>query len=173
MATLARTPKRKPSTLSTRWARCATARLWFSTSKLRPPTPRSTRHRTSHRGAKTLSTQFALSPMSPPAASLFTPAPGSGISRVWPLGRPAPSLTSRCCRNPQTGGSGVCSDHPLWVSGYTSSPPMPGGWTDWTFWQYTDKASIPGISGGVDCSYFHGSTTQFAAWAKRSGGAPA
>ena len=50
---------------------------------------------------------------------------------------------------------------------------MPGGWTDWTFWQYTDKASIPGISGGVDYSYFHGSSTQFAAWAKRSGGAPA
>jgi lysozyme len=45
---------------------------------------------------------------------------------------------------------------------------MPGGWSDWTFWQYTDKAQISGISGGVDCSYFHGFNQDLAAWMKRA-----
>ena len=63
----------------------------------------------------------------------------------------------------------MCSDHPLWVSGYVSSPPMPGGWSDWTFWQFTDKASISGITGGVDCSYFHGGAQELAAWMQQAG----
>jgi lysozyme len=46
---------------------------------------------------------------------------------------------------------------------------MPGGWSDWTFWQYTDKASISGISGGVDCSYFRGGSQELAAWMQRAG----
>jgi lysozyme len=46
---------------------------------------------------------------------------------------------------------------------------MPGGWSDWTFWQYTDKASISGISGGVDCSYFRGGSQELAAWMLRAG----
>jgi GH25 family lysozyme M1 (1,4-beta-N-acetylmuramidase) len=29
---------------------------------------------------------------------------------------------------------------------------MPKGWSDWAFWQYTDKKSIPGITGGCDAS---------------------
>jgi len=57
--------------------------------------------------------------------------------------------------DPDAGGSSSCSAHPLWVSGYTSSPPMPKGWATWTMWQYTDKASIPGINGGVDASKFN------------------
>jgi lysozyme len=43
---------------------------------------------------------------------------------------------------------------------------MPGGWSDWTFWQYTDKAQISGISGGVDCSYFRGGDGDLYAWMK-------
>ncbi len=63
----------------------------------------------------------------------------------------------------------MCSDHPLWVSGYVSSPPMPGGWSDWTFWQFTDNASISGITGGVDCSYFHGGAQELSAWMQQAG----
>lgn len=29
--------------------------------------------------------------------------------------------------DPDAGGSSIVSDHPLWVSGYTSTPPMPKG----------------------------------------------
>jgi lysozyme len=36
--------------------------------------------------------------------------------------------------DPQVGGASM-GEHPLWVSGYTSSPPMPQGWDAWTFWQ--------------------------------------
>ena len=54
--------------------------------------------------------------------------------------------------NPQAGGSSLLSAHPLWVSGYTKEPPMPKGWSTWAYWQYTDKATIAGIKGGVDCS---------------------
>ena len=57
--------------------------------------------------------------------------------------------------NPKAGGASMGS-HPLWVSGYTTSPPIPNGWSDWTYWQYTDKASkcVPGKA--VDCSVYHG-----------------
>ena len=54
-------------------------------------------------------------------------------------------------------GDSKASSHPLWVSGYTSAPPMPNDWSRWTYWQYTDKASDCGPAGAVDCSVFHGS----------------
>jgi len=63
--------------------------------------------------------------------------------------------------NSQAGGSSIASEHPLWVSGYVSAPPMPKGWAGWTYWQYTDKATDCGPSGSaVDCSVFHGSLDQ-------------
>lgn len=65
--------------------------------------------------------------------------------------------------NPQAGGSSSVGDHPLWVSGYTSSPPMPSGWADWTMWQYTSKESAFGISGGVDASYYQGTQSELEA----------
>jgi GH25 family lysozyme M1 (1,4-beta-N-acetylmuramidase) len=54
-----------------------------------------------------------------------------------------------------TGDSTAFGADPLWVAGYTSgSPPMPAGWGSWTFWQYTSRGSVPGITGHVDVSYF-------------------
>jgi GH25 family lysozyme M1 (1,4-beta-N-acetylmuramidase) len=52
----------------------------------------------------------------------------------------------------QLGGdlSTKLSKYPLWVSYYRTSAPPNNGWTSWTMWQYTDKGSVPGISGGVD-----------------------
>jgi GH25 family lysozyme M1 (1,4-beta-N-acetylmuramidase) len=54
-----------------------------------------------------------------------------------------------------TGGSTAFGSDPLWVAGYGSgSPPMPAGWANWTFWQFTSQRSVPGITGHVDVSYF-------------------
>ncbi|MFL5797322.1 MAG: GH25 family lysozyme [Actinomycetota bacterium] len=48
----------------------------------------------------------------------------------------------------------------LWAPNwYVSSPKIPAvnwGGYGWTFWQYTDKGSVPGISGGVDRDKFKG-----------------
>ena len=44
--------------------------------------------------------------------------------------------------------------YPLWLASYRSSPPptLPG-WAQWTLWQHTDAARLPGISVPVDQSY--------------------
>ena len=57
--------------------------------------------------------------------------------------------------NTCTGGSTAFGSDPLWVAAYGSEdPPMPAGWHNWTFWQYTSRGSVPGITGNVDVSYF-------------------
>jgi GH25 family lysozyme M1 (1,4-beta-N-acetylmuramidase) len=54
-----------------------------------------------------------------------------------------------------TGDSQAFGSDPLWIAGWApSSPPMPSGWPSWTFWQYTSRGQVPGISGNVDVSYF-------------------
>jgi len=49
-------------------------------------------------------------------------------------------------------------DHPLWIAAYgPTCPNLPDGvWSNWTMFQYTDKASVSGISGGVDGDKFNG-----------------
>ncbi len=37
-----------------------------------------------------------------------------------------------------------------WAATYGSHPSNVAPWKKWTIWQYTDKGTIPGISGGVD-----------------------
>ena len=48
----------------------------------------------------------------------------------------------------------------LWVANwYVKSPSVPAGnWGGhgWTFWQYTDRGRVPGMSGGVDLDYYGG-----------------
>jgi GH25 family lysozyme M1 (1,4-beta-N-acetylmuramidase) len=57
-----------------------------------------------------------------------------------------------------TADSAAFGKDPLWIAAWGSSPaPMPPGWRDWTFWQYTSRGRVPGIDGNVDVSYF-GST---------------
>jgi lysozyme len=51
------------------------------------------------------------------------------------------------------------ADLPLWLASYRSGgpkEPLPGGWTSWTFWQYTANGRIPGIAAAVDRSKFAG-----------------
>jgi lysozyme len=52
------------------------------------------------------------------------------------------------------------ADLPLWLASYRSGgpkEPLPGGWSSWTFWQYTAKGRIAGIPATVDRSKFAGS----------------
>lgn len=40
---------------------------------------------------------------------------------------------------------------PLWIAHWSvSAPTVPAPWTDWTFWQYTNKATVSGVTGAVD-----------------------
>lgn len=48
-------------------------------------------------------------------------------------------------------------DYPLWVAKFSDVPKsMPKGWSKWTFWQYSDQASVDGV-GTVDTNIFNGS----------------
>ena len=59
----------------------------------------------------------------------------------------------------------VSSD--LWIAAYgPTCPNLPdGSWTNWKFFQFTDKDSVPGISGGVDGDKFNGTLADLTALA--------
>jgi len=47
--------------------------------------------------------------------------------------------------NPCTSNNKAFGSYPLFISGYTTSPPpLPAGWAKWTFWQYSDSGTLPG-----------------------------
>lgn len=57
------------------------------------------------------------------------------------------------------------SGYPLWVAEYNGRNvpgPLPGGWDNWTFWQYTDTGRIPGVNGDVDLNVYSGAQGDFA-----------
>jgi MYXO-CTERM domain-containing protein len=58
------------------------------------------------------------------------------------------------------------SSYPLWVPNWgVSCPNIPnGGWKTWTFWQYTDNASVSGISGAVDADRYNGTLQNLKDW---------
>ena len=63
----------------------------------------------------------------------------------------------------------------LWIAHWTYDPnatPNTGVWSDWQFWQYSDRGSVPGISGSVDLDKYHGSLKALKArmWAYRAPG---
>jgi len=65
------------------------------------------------------------------------------------------------------GYSDVLAMTSLWIAQYTSAnaPSWPiGTWPDWTLWQYTDKATVSGISGPVDGNKFNGSAENCGKW---------
>jgi beta-glucosidase len=57
-----------------------------------------------------------------------------------------------------TGNNTSFGNDLLWVAAYSSGTPgtLPAGWNNWNMWQYTDKGSVTGITGGVDLDYFSG-----------------
>ncbi|MDZ4767150.1 MAG: glycoside hydrolase family 25 protein [Chloroflexota bacterium] len=55
----------------------------------------------------------------------------------------------------------------LWVAHYGSTAPsLPLGWTDWKFWQYSDKGRVPGLRGDVDMNWFDGTLEDLIRYAK-------
>ena len=55
--------------------------------------------------------------------------------------------------------NGQFGQYPLWIAHYTSAStpsPLPEGWTDWTFWQYSQSLTIGGVNGAADHDYFNG-----------------
>jgi len=63
------------------------------------------------------------------------------------------------------------TSYPLFLADYSdrtgrSAPlsPLPGGWQQWTFWQYTDQGTVPGIAGFVDMDRYAGSSIAAATW---------
>lgn len=53
--------------------------------------------------------------------------------------------------------SGVSSvaGRKLWVAHWTmEQPALPSAWKDWEFWQYSNRGTVPGISGRVDLDWY-------------------
>lgn len=56
--------------------------------------------------------------------------------------------------------------YPLWVAHYgVKCPLVPYPWKSWTFWQNSEKGSIPGIGSG-DTDYFNGSLDDLVAFTR-------
>lgn len=48
-------------------------------------------------------------------------------------------------------------DYPLWIANYTTgSPTIPAPWTEWMFWQFSDKGTVSGVDGEVDMDWYNG-----------------
>lgn len=72
-------------------------------------------------------------------------------------GRDALIYTSRGFWQACTADSRAFTDHPLWVAHWgVSSPGLFGGWSVYSFWQYTSTGSVPGVAGNVDRNVFNG-----------------
>lgn len=55
----------------------------------------------------------------------------------------------------------------LWIAQYTNaaSPSWPvGTWPSWSLWQYTDRATVQGISSSVDANRWNGSSENLVKW---------
>jgi lysozyme len=56
----------------------------------------------------------------------------------------------------QLGKPATFTDCPLWVASYhPHRPTLPAGWSDFAFWQSSKCATVDGVPGQVDVSYFH------------------
>ncbi len=67
--------------------------------------------------------------------------------------------------NPCTGNDASFGNLPLDIANWNSDPrPLPAGWSDYTFWQYTDNAAIGG-AGVVDGNVFNGTAADLATFA--------
>ncbi len=56
----------------------------------------------------------------------------------------------------------IFANFPLWIAHYTArpEPSLPTAWGRYTFWQFSEKGSIPGINGPVDVNRFNGNLTE-------------
>jgi lysozyme len=57
-------------------------------------------------------------------------------------------------------GAEALKDHPLWVADFQSpdTPRIPAQWAAWTFWQFTETGTVPGVGSKVDLDRFNGAS---------------
>jgi len=57
------------------------------------------------------------------------------------------------------------AEYPVWLAQYTDDPAplVPKPWSNWTFWQHTRQAAIPGIACRVDLNCFNGTLDELKA----------
>ncbi len=70
-----------------------------------------------------------------------------------------------------TGDSTAFAADPLWIASYGPSvPTMPAAWQNWTYWQYSSTATVPGISSTVpvDVDYMNPAALALAETATQS-----
>jgi len=73
-------------------------------------------------------------------------------------GRDGMIYTSRSFWQACTGNSIAFTTYPLWVAEYgVSQPELFGGWPYYSFWQYTNTGSVPGVNGNVDRDWWNSS----------------
>ena len=55
-------------------------------------------------------------------------------------------------------GSDAFGGYPLWLAEYgTTDPVLPAGWSEWTFWQFEEAATVAGVDKEVDLDWYAGS----------------
>jgi lysozyme len=88
-------------------------------------------------------------------------------------GRPVMFYTSPSFWKSAMANTTIFSGRPLWIATWGSQPILAGGWTKYTFWQYTDKGKLPGMAAPVDMNVFNGTTAQLQALANNAPVPPA
>lgn len=63
--------------------------------------------------------------------------------------------------------------YPLWIAHYTTaaSPIIPKGWTEYRFWQFTDRGTVDGIANTVDRNVWNGTEQDMRQWVANATGA--
>jgi lysozyme len=82
------------------------------------------------------------------------------------LGRPL-IYTSPSFGNTLPATADLASKADLWVAHWAAQEPASvAGWKKWTFWHFTNKATVAGISGtaGIDEDWFNGSVAELLAY---------
>ena len=60
--------------------------------------------------------------------------------------------------------------YPLWIAAYeVDRPPLPEGWENWIFWQFSQKGQMSGVQGDVDLDRFNGSRDDLGAFLQSPG----
>ena len=66
-------------------------------------------------------------------------------------------------------GNADFTTQPLWLAHYTATcPTVPAPWQRWTFWQFSERGEVPGITGPTDMNVFSGTYADLEDFARRS-----
>lgn len=69
----------------------------------------------------------------------------------------------------QVKDSDAFSEYPLWIAHYTAAaqPTLPTAWKQCTFWQHSERGTVPGVKGPVDLDRFCGNVMELEAMGER------